>query len=250
MTLHAAQLLLQKEIFKWPTIPLPLCHSGSPTLRWSLCHVFGSTNTHLHSYKRLNESVFKRLEFFFIFWVIVFGNFEWGNQGCKKWKKQGLCLFVCFVCFSFLKTTFCCYFFSPSWLFLFSPPWLEVDDHTCGPNLLKAFNKLLEKTKPSGFYSLKLSTLTLIHEYDWWQSKYETLKLNGDRIYYKPVWLPRSEFNESYTWLTEILQNTLCRACSSVWGLRCTLEPQWKLNGDSPLPFNLDISLSKHKLHE
>lgn len=250
MTLHAAQLLLQKEIFKWPTIPLPLCHSGSPTLRWSLCHVFGSTNTHLHSYKRLNESVFKRFEFFFYFLGYCFRQLRMRKPGMQEVEKTRP-LFICLFCmFFFFKNNILLLFFSPSWLFLFSPPWLEVDDHTCGPNLLKAFNKLLEKTKPSGFYSLKLSTLTLIHEYDWWQSKYETLKLNGDRIYYTPVWLPRSEFNESYTWLTEILQNTLCRACSSVWGLRCTLEPQWKLNGDSPLPFNLDISLSKHKLHE
>lgn len=241
MTLHAAQLLLQKEIFKWPTIPLPLCHSGSPTLRWSLCHVFGSTNTHLHSYKRLNESVFKRFEFFFYFLGYCFRQLRMRKPGMQEVEKTRP-LFICLFCmFFFFKNNILLLFFSPSWLFLFSPPWLEVDDHTCGPNLLKAFNKLLEKTKPSGFYSLKLSTLTLIHEYDWWQSKYETLKLNGVRIYYKPVWLPRSEFNESYTWLTEILQNTLCRACSSVWG---------KLNGDSPLPFNLDISLSKHKLHE
>lgn len=99
-------------------------------------------------------------------------------------------LFICLFCmFFFLKNNILLLYFFSSWLFLFSPPWLEVDDHTCGPNLLKAFNKLLEKTKPSGFYSLKLSTLTLIHEYDRWQSKCETLKLNGDRIYYKPVWL-------------------------------------------------------------
>lgn len=168
---------------------LPLCHSGSPTLRWSLCHVFGSTNTHLHSYKRLNESVFKRLECFWVFLGYCFRQLRMRKPGMQDVEKTRP-LFICLFCmFFFLKKQHFVVIFFPSWLFLFSPPWLEVDDHTCGPNLLKAFNKLLEKTKPSGFYSLKLSTLTLIHEYDWWQSKCEMLKLNGDRIYYKPVWL-------------------------------------------------------------
>lgn len=72
----------------------------------------------------------KGSNFFFIFWVIVFGNFEWGNQGCKKWKKQGLCLFVCFVCFSFLKTTFCCYFFPLLDFFSFLlPGWKLMITH-------------------------------------------------------------------------------------------------------------------------
>lgn len=196
------------------------------------------TPTQLQKTERIS---FQKVRIFFYFLGYCFRQLRMRKPGMQEVEKTRP-LFICLFCmFFFFKNNILLLFFSPSWLFLFSPPWLEVDDHTCGPNLLKAFNKLLEKTKPSGFYSLKLSTLTLIHEYDWWQSKYETLKLNGVRIYYKPVWLPRSEFNESYTWLTEILQNTLCRACSSVWG---------KLNGDSPLPFNLDISLSKHKLHE
>lgn len=184
MTLHAAQLLLQKEIFKWPTIPC--CLFPHPPMKFVSCvWQHQHTPTQLQKTERIS---FQKVRIFSFFWVIVFGNFEWGNQGCKKWKKTRP-LFICLFCmFFFLKKHFVVIFF-PSWLFLFSPPWLEVDDHTCGPNLLKAFNKLLEKTKPSGFYSLKLSTQTVIHEYDWWQSKCETLKLNGDRIYYKPVWL-------------------------------------------------------------
>lgn len=100
-----------------------------------LCHMIPSTSMHLPSHTK------PLIYPFLMFWKSVF----WIVTSWKKtpglWKsrvgekKQGLFLYCIFTFLYFMLRL-------PFWLcFLFSPPWLEVDDHSSGPNLLKAFNK-------------------------------------------------------------------------------------------------------------
>lgn len=106
---------------------------------------------------------------------IIFNNTRWRNQGCKKWKKQGLSFVLYF-------HTFCCLilFVFSCWLcFLFSPPWLEVSDHTSGPNLLKAFiKKIVLKRKLFGLF-FSYPTVTLLVKDPFASREMEMLKWNS-----------------------------------------------------------------------
>lgn len=99
---------------------LPSPVASFPTLRWSLCHVFGSTNTHLHSYKRLNESVFKRLEFFLFFGLLFSATSNEETRDARSGKnKASVYLFVLYV-FLFKKNNILLLFFSLLTFSLFS----------------------------------------------------------------------------------------------------------------------------------